>query len=125
VELRHVIRRLSKHRALTDKESVEYLEDEPPHRARPDTTVEGKISHPEQALTEEELETGVKAQGLSEVISTGLRKTAVVMEDTKSTPSEEEEEMSDPVDLETEETHIKVFGLDSSHNDAVMREREA
>jgi hypothetical protein len=65
VELRHVIRRLAKHRALPDKESVEYLEDEPPPRARPGTTVEDKMSYPEQTLTEEELATGVKGQGLS------------------------------------------------------------
>jgi hypothetical protein len=123
VELRHMIRRLTKHRALKDKESVDFLEDGPPPRGRPDTTVEGKISYPpEQKLTEEELETGVKAQDLPEVLATGLRKATVVMEDPKSVPSEEEEELSDPMELETEETYIKAFDLDSSHNDAAMRE---
>jgi hypothetical protein len=84
--------------------------------------VEGKISYPEQTLAVEELVTGVKVQGLSEVIATGLRKTTVVMEEPKSAPSEEDEKLSDPMDLETEETHIKAFDLDSSHSDAAMRE---
>jgi hypothetical protein len=45
------------------------------------------------------------------------------MEDPKSAPSEEEEEeLSDPMDLETEETYVKAFDLGSSHNDAAMRE---
>jgi hypothetical protein len=70
VELRHEIRRLAKHRVLKDKESVDYLEDEPPPRGRPDTTVKGKMIYPEQTLTEEELDTGVKAQDLSEVLAT-------------------------------------------------------
>ena len=65
----------------------------------------------------------MKVQGLSEVIATGLRKTTVVMEEPKSTaPSEEEEELADPMDVETEETYIKAFDLDSSHSDAAMRE---
>jgi hypothetical protein len=65
----------------------------------------------------------VKVQGLSGVIATGLRKTTVVMEEPKSTaPSEEEEELADPMDVETEETYIKAFDLDSSHSDAAMRE---
>ena len=34
------------------------------------TTVEGKMIYPEQTLTEEELDTGVKAQDLSEVLAT-------------------------------------------------------
>jgi hypothetical protein len=101
---------------------VEYLEDEPPPRARPCTTAEGKISYPEQTLTAEELETGVEVQDLSEVIATGLRKTTVVMEEPKSTPSEDEKELADPMDVETEETYIKAFDLDSSHSDAAMRE---
>ena len=98
------------------------MEDEPPPRGRPDTTVEGKMIYPEQTLTEEELDTGVKAQDLSEVLATGLRKATVVMEDPKSAPSEEEEELSDPMDLETEGTYIKAFDLGSSHSDAAMRE---
>ena len=107
MELRYLIRSLAKHRALPEKESVGYLGDEPPRRARPDTTTEGKISHPEQALTAEELETGVKVQGLSEVIATGrLRKTTVVMEEPKSAPSEKEEELSGPMDLETQRKRI-------------------
>jgi hypothetical protein len=122
VELRYLIRSLAKHRALPEKESVGYLGDEPPRRARPDTTTEGKISHPEQALTAEELETGVKVQGLSEVIATGLRKTTVVVEEPKSTKSEDEEELADPMDVETEGTYIKAFDLDSTHSDAAMRE---
>jgi hypothetical protein len=44
------------------------------------------------------------------------------MEEPKSAPSEEEEELSDPMDLETEEAYIKAFDLDSSHSDAAMRE---
>jgi hypothetical protein len=44
------------------------------------------------------------------------------MEEPKSAPSEGEEELSDPMDLETEETYIKAFDLDSSHSDAAMRE---
>jgi hypothetical protein len=64
----------------------------------------------------------VKVQDLSEVIATSLRKTAVVIEEPKSVPSEEEEELSDPMDLETEEMYIRAFDLDSSHSDAAMRE---
>jgi hypothetical protein len=128
VELRHLIRRLAKHRALPEKESVEYLEDEPPPRTRPGTTVEGRINHPEQTLAVEELTTGVKVQGLSEVIAAGLRKTTVtatvVMEEPKCAPSEEEEELSDPVSGSGNRgsTYIRAFDLDSSHSDAAMRE---
>jgi hypothetical protein len=74
VELCHMIRRLAKHRVLKDKKSVDYLEDEPPPKGRPDTNHGGGQDklYPEQTLTGEELETGVKVQDLSEVLATGL-----------------------------------------------------
>jgi hypothetical protein len=44
----------------------------------------------------------------------------VVVEEPKSAPSEEEEELSDPMDLETEGTYIKAFDLGSSHHNDVV-----
>jgi hypothetical protein len=85
VELRHFIRGLIRDRVLPDKESAEYVEDEPPPRARPGTTAGGKKSYPEQKLAAEELESGVKVSGLSETIGEGIRKAKVVMEEPTGT----------------------------------------
>jgi hypothetical protein len=69
------------------------------------------------------LESGVKVPDLPETIGEGIRKTNVVMEVPTSTANTEEEEaLADPVVLETEETYLQAFDLDSSHGDAAMRE---
>jgi hypothetical protein len=79
VELRHLGKRV-----LPEKESAEYVEDEPPPRARLGTTAQTArqyTRYPEQTLTAEETESGVKVPDLSETIGEGIRKTKVVMED--------------------------------------------
>ena len=51
---------------LPAKDSAEYVDDEPPPRAKPGTTEDGKQEYPEQVLTPEEMKSGVKAQDISE-----------------------------------------------------------
>jgi hypothetical protein len=122
VELRHLI--WSRVRPESSrKESAEYVEDDPPPRALPGTTADGKKSYPEQKLTAQELETGVKGQDLPEAIAKGIRKAkAVVEEPTGTTNNEEEAVLADPMVVETEETYLQAFDLDSAHLDAAMRE---
>jgi hypothetical protein len=123
VELRHFIRSLVRDRVLPDKESAEYVEGDPPPRARPGTTAGGKKSYPEQKLTAEEFESGVKVSDLPETIGKGIRKAKVVMEEPTSTANTEEEgALADPMVLEAEETYLQAFDLDSSHGDSAMRE---
>jgi hypothetical protein len=43
VELRHTPRRLVEHRVLPVKGSAEYVDDDPPPRAKPDTKVDGNL----------------------------------------------------------------------------------
>ena len=77
MELRHILRRLVEHRVLPAKDSAEYVDDEPPPRAKPGTTEDGKLEYPEQVLTPDEMETGVKAQDISEGIVDSIRKAKV------------------------------------------------
>ena len=123
VELRHLIRSLVRDWILPDKESAEYVEDEPPPRARPGTTAGGKKIYPEQILASvKELETGVKGQNLPEMIAKGIRKTTVVVaEPTSTANTEEEAALEDPMAVETEEAYLEAFDLDSSHSEEKAR----
>jgi hypothetical protein len=98
------------------------VEDDPPPRALPGSTADGKQAYPEQTLTADEMETGVKEQDLSETIAKGIRKTKVVVEEPKDTSNTDEElELADPMVLQTEETYLEAFDLDNTHSDAAMR----
>jgi hypothetical protein len=74
VELRHALRRLVEHRVLPAKGSAEYVDDEPPPRAKPGSTGDGSLEYLEQVLTPDEMETGVKAQDISEGLVESIRK---------------------------------------------------
>ena len=81
------LRSVVEHRVLPAKDSAEYVDDEPPPRAKPGTTEDGKLEYPEQALTPEEMKSGVKAQDISEGLVESIRKARVMVEE----PREETE----------------------------------
>jgi hypothetical protein len=75
VELRHILRRLVQHRVLPEKDSLEFVEDEPPPRAKPGTTEVGKMLYPlEQTLTTDEMESGVRVLDLPAGLGEGIRR---------------------------------------------------
>jgi hypothetical protein len=112
VELRHAFRRLVKHLVLPGKDFAGYVEDEPPPRAKPGTTEDGNLEYPEQTLTAEEMESGVKVQDISEGLEDSIRKARVVVEETKAPEVTEEEELADPMVVGSEETYLKEFDAD-------------
>ena len=81
---------------------------------KPGTTEDGGLEYPEQALTAEEIESGVKVQDISEGLEDSIRKARVVVEETKAPEVTEEEELADPMVVESEETYLKEFDADGS-----------
>ena len=80
------------------------MEDEPPPRSKgPKATPQ---VYSEEKLTKEEMASGMRAPDLAASITKGIRKARVVAEEAKAgEPSEEEEEeLSDPMEVESEET---------------------
>ena len=61
---------------LLEKGSAEFMEDEPPPRAKPGTTKDGKLTYPEEKLSMNKMKTGMREADLSESISEGIRKFA-------------------------------------------------
>jgi hypothetical protein len=106
------------HRVLPVKGSAEYVDDEPPPRAKPGTTVE----YPEQVLALDEMETGVKVQDISEGLEDRIRKARVVVEGPQATEEKEEEELQDPMQVESEKTYLKEFDTDGSLENTAMKE---
>jgi hypothetical protein len=111
------------HRVLPVKGFAEYVGGEPPPRAKPDTTVDGNLEYPEQVLTPDEMESGVKVQDISEGLEDSIRKARVVVEEPQTTEEKEEEELEDPMQVGSEETYLKEFETDgSSLENTAMKE---
>jgi hypothetical protein len=94
------------HRVLPAKDPAEYVGDEPPPRAKPGTTVDGNLEYPEQVLTPDEMEAGVKAQDISEGLADSIRKARVVVEQESAQEEKVEEELTDPMEVGSEETYL-------------------
>jgi hypothetical protein len=66
------------------------------------------------------MQSGVKAQDISEGLVESIRKAQVRAQE----PQEdgEEEELADPMEVETEESYLKEFDTDGSLKDTAMKE---
>jgi hypothetical protein len=67
------------------------------------------------------MESGVKSQDISEGLEDSIRKARVVVEEPQAT-EEKEEELADPMQVESEETYLKEFDTDGSLKDTAMTE---
>jgi hypothetical protein len=67
--------------------------------------LDGNLEYPEQVLTPGEMETGVKVQSISEGLVDSIRKAGVMVEEPQE--ENEEEELMDPMEVESEETYLK------------------
>jgi hypothetical protein len=75
------------------------------------------VVYPEQKLTTNEMETGIRELDLSASILKGIRKATVLVEEPKGSADEEsEEELSDPMEVQSEETYLQEFDLDKQHH---------
>jgi hypothetical protein len=66
------------------------------------------------------MESGVKVQDISEGLVDSIRKARVVVEEPRG--DNEEEELEDPMEVESEETYLKEFDTDGSLEDTAMKE---
>jgi hypothetical protein len=84
---------------LPAKESAEYVDDEPPPRAKPGTAEDGTLVYPEQVLTLEEMHLDVKPHDISEGLADSIRKARVMVEEPRE--ETEEEALEDPMQVES------------------------
>ena len=93
-----------------------------PRRRRVPPEEGGPLEYPEQTLAAEEMESGVKVQDISEGLEDSIRKARVVVEETKAPEEKAEEELEDPMVVESEETYLKEFDTDGLVKDIAMKE---
>ena len=66
------------------------------------------------------MKSGVKAQDISEGLVDSIRKARVVVEEPRE--EAEEEDLADPMEVESEESHLEEFDTDGWLKDTAMKE---